>query len=117
MRTKADLFPDALGTLAAQAKALAHPARLAIVQILAARDSCICGELVDALPLAQATVSRHLRVLCEAGLIRGEIDGPRSCYCLDRAALTEWRERFEAFFGEAIGRSVDVDCTPDGGCC
>lgn len=117
MQTKADLFPEALAKLAEQAKALAHPARLAIVQILATRESCICGELVDALPLAQATVSRHLQVLRDAGLIRGEVDGPRSCYCLDRDALIALRERFDVFFGEAVRNALDLDCTPDGGCC
>ena len=65
--------------LARTCKALSHPARLAILQTLAQRGTCICGEIVDVLPLSQATVSQHLKVLREAGLIRGEIDGPRSC--------------------------------------
>ena len=68
--------------LAKLAKALAHPVRVRIVRILAGRASCVCGELVDELPLAQSTVSQHLKVLKEAGLIRGSIDGPRVCYCL-----------------------------------
>ena len=73
--------------LAEQLKALAHPARLAILEVLAARGTCICGEIVEVLPLAQATVSQHLKVLKDAGLLRGRIDGPRSCYCLDLDAL------------------------------
>jgi ArsR family transcriptional regulator len=78
--------------LALKLKALAHPARLKIVDLLAARGTCICGEIVDVLPLAQATVSQHLKVLKEAGLLQGTIDGPRSCYCLDATALNELRQ-------------------------
>jgi ArsR family transcriptional regulator, arsenate/arsenite/antimonite-responsive transcriptional repressor len=78
--------------LALKLKALAHPARLKIVDLLAARGTCICGEIVNALPLAQATVSQHLKVLKEAGLLQGTIDGPRSCYCLDATALNELRQ-------------------------
>ena len=63
------------------AKALGHPARVAILRLLLTRGDCICGDLVDRLPLAQATVSQHLKVLKEAGWIQGEIDGPRVCYC------------------------------------
>ena len=68
--------------LAALAKAIAHPARLQIVRLLSRRSTCVCGEIVDQLPLAQSTVSEHLRILKDAGLIRGEVDGPRVCYCL-----------------------------------
>ena len=63
------------------AKALGHPARIAIMRLLLTRGDCICGDLVNRLPLAQATVSQHLKVLKEAGWIQGEIDGPRVCYC------------------------------------
>src|SRR5512147_1839880 len=68
--------------LATLAKALGHPARVQIVRLLVRREACICGDIVDELPLAQSTVSQHLKVLKEAGLIRGEIDGPRVCYCV-----------------------------------
>jgi DNA-binding transcriptional ArsR family regulator len=68
---------------AALARALSHPARVAIVRHLAASGSCICGEIVDVLPLAQATVSQHLKVLKQAGFVQGEVDGPRTCYCVD----------------------------------
>lgn len=76
--------------LARRIKALAHPARLEIVRALlkVGGDGCCCGDIVRGLPLAQSTVSQHLKVLREAGLIRGEISGPRSCYCLDREALS-----------------------------
>jgi len=75
--------------LALQLRALGHPARLAIVRALAEREKCVCGEIVKHLPLAQSTVSQHLKVLKDAGLITGAIEGPRSCYCLDRARFAE----------------------------
>ena len=73
--------------LALLAKALGHRARVQIVRLLVRREACICGDIVDELPLAQSTVSQHLKVLKEAGLIRGEIDGPRVCYCVEPRAL------------------------------
>lgn len=73
--------------LAALAKAIGHPARVQIIRILVRRTSCVCGDIVDELPLAQSTVSQHLKVLKEAGLIRGEVDGPRVCYCIEPRAL------------------------------
>lgn len=75
--------------LAELCKALGHPARVAIMRHLLQVDRCICGEIVSILPLAQSTVSQHLKQLKEAGLIRGEIDGPRSCYCADKNRLAE----------------------------
>ena len=74
--------------LAQLAKALGHPARVAIVRLLMRRDTCVCGEIVEQLPLAQSTVSQHLKQLKRAGLIRGEVDGPRVCYCIEPAAVT-----------------------------
>ena len=82
---------DAVTDLASLAKALGHPARVQIVQILAERDACMCGEIVDRLPLAQSTVSQHLKILREAGLVRGDVDGPRVCYCLNRRALDRFK--------------------------
>ena len=75
---------DELSTLC---KAVGHPARVQILRLLARREECICGDIVDELPLAQSTVSQHLKVLKEAGLIRGEIDGPRVCYCIEPRTL------------------------------
>lgn|SRR5512134_2135305 len=69
--------------LAALARALSHPARVAIVRHLATSGECVCGQIVSVLPLAQATVSQHLKVLKEAGLVQGEVDGPRTCYCVN----------------------------------
>jgi ArsR family transcriptional regulator len=73
--------------LATLAKALGHPARVQILRILVRRNACICGDIVDELPLAQSTVSQHLKVLKDAGLIRGDVDGPRVCYCVESRAL------------------------------
>jgi len=83
--------PEADEELAALAKALGHPARVQILRLLARRDACICGDIVDELPLAQSTVSQHLKVLKEAGFIRGEVDGPRVSYCLEPRALRRLR--------------------------
>jgi ArsR family transcriptional regulator len=76
--------------LAGLAKALAHPVRVQIVRILARTEGCV-GELVEQLPLAQSTVSQHLKVLKEAGLVRGTVEGPRTCYCIDPAGLRRLR--------------------------
>jgi ArsR family transcriptional regulator len=81
--------------LAALAKAIGHPARVQILRILARRDACICGDIVDELPLAQSTVSQHLKVLQEVGLIRGTVDGSRVGYCIEPRAL----RRFKALVG------------------
>ena len=69
--------------LARLAKALGHPARVAIIRLLLSDGDCVCGAIVDRIPLAQATVSQHLKVLKEAGWIKGTIDGPRVCYCIN----------------------------------
>lgn len=73
--------------LALLAKAVGHPARVRILRLLARLDQCLCGAIVDEIGSAQSTVSQHLKVLKDAGLVRGEIDGPRTCYCLDAQAL------------------------------
>ncbi len=82
---------DADGQLARYAKALGHPARVKIIRILARQRECICGEMVAELPLAQSTVSQHLKILKLAGLIQGEIDGPRIRYCIEPRALRRLR--------------------------
>lgn len=78
-------------TLAAMAKAIAHPARVAILRLLAHRETCATGDVVAELPLAQSTVSEHLRILREAGLIQGEIEGPRTRYCVNPNGLAALR--------------------------
>lgn len=69
--------------LARLAWALAHPARVRIIRLLVSQATCVCGEIVDALPLAQSTVSQHLKILKESGLVQGEVDGPKVCYCIN----------------------------------
>ena len=85
-------FTAADQDVAAVAKALGHPARVAILRLLAQRQSCVCGELVLELPLSQSTVSQHLKELKAAGLVQGEVDGPRVCYCLDPAGWARARQ-------------------------
>jgi DNA-binding transcriptional ArsR family regulator len=80
------------------AKALSHPARVAIIKFLAAQKSCICNDIVEQLPLSQSTVSQHLKELKNAGLIKGEIDGPRVCYCIDKENWKQAKEVFNDLF-------------------
>lgn len=87
--TKTEGFATETLELAAVMKALGHPARVAIMQLLMERQACVCGSIVDALPLSQATVSQHLAALKEVGLIQGNIDGPKICYCIDQ---TNWQK-------------------------
>ncbi len=77
------------GDLAKLAWAVAHPARVRILRLLISRDTCVCGEIVDELPLAQSTVSQHLKILKESGLVEGEVDGPKVCYCVNPGKLKE----------------------------
>lgn len=73
--------------MAALAWAIAHPARVRIVRLLISRNACVCGEIVDEMPLAQSTVSQHLKILKESGLVQGEVDGPKVCYCINPEKL------------------------------
>ena len=77
----------AVEELAKLAWGIAHPARVRIVHLLASREACVCGEIVDELPLAQSTVSQHLKILKDSGLVQGEVSGPRVCYCVNRTKL------------------------------
>jgi ArsR family transcriptional regulator len=95
--------------IAAYAKALSHPARVAIVKMLLNRKTCVCGDIVDELPLSQSTVSQHLKELKLAGLIQGEIDGARICYCIN---LEEW-EKARNYFIDLL--SVDLQSSKK--CC
>ena len=85
--TKTEHFTREQQQAAAFFKALGHPARLAILDLLSRRKACICGDITEELPLAQSTVSQHLKALKEAGLIKGEIDGVRTCYCLSEEGV------------------------------
>jgi DNA-binding transcriptional ArsR family regulator len=103
--TKSISFSTKDNQLAKYAKALAHPARIAILNILAAKATCQCGSIVEELPLSQSTVSQHLKELKQAGLIKGEIEGTKVCYCIDekewKAAQTWINQLFDSYKGGA----------------
>ena len=96
--------------LADFAKALAHPARIAILKVLAQHNECICGEIVEVLPLAQSTVSQHLKELKSAGLINGSVDGPRSCYCINWKAFGKFSSAFNGLFETLKSNNADSCC-------
>ncbi len=99
--TKSYEFSVKDNKIAKIAKALAHPARIAILNLLAKRSACICGDIVDEIPLSQSTVSQHLKELKAAGLITGEIEGAKVCYCIDtkewKAAQSMLNQMFETY--------------------
>jgi DNA-binding transcriptional ArsR family regulator len=95
---KKDEFGNKDQSLAAFAKAISHPARIAILNVLAKKNQCICGEIVEVLPLAQSTVSQHLKELKTAGLIDGAVDGPRSCDCINWKAFEKFTNDFNSLF-------------------
>lgn len=101
---------EAAAELAAFCKALAHPARVHILKFLLEKSGCVCGDIVDSLPLAQSTVSEHLRILKEARLVVGEIDGPRVCYCVSTEAVA----RLQFLLG---GLSSPPECCDGGSSC
>lgn len=105
---KKEEFTQKEQDLAAFAKAVAHPARIAILKVLAQKNECICGEIVDILPLAQSTVSQHLKELKNAGLIDGNIDGPRSCYCINWKAFEKFHNDFSSLFEKL--KSANAKC-------
>lgn len=92
--TKTDHFTEKQNAIATLAKALGHPARIAIIEYLLKVDTCICGDIVNELPLAQPTVSQHLKELKNAGLIKGEIEGNSICYCIDEKAFQKLQTYF-----------------------
>jgi ArsR family transcriptional regulator len=109
--SKKNEFEEAFERMAEFAKCLSHPARIAILKTLAERNTCICGEIVEVLPLAQSTVSQHLKELKKCGLITGEIDGPRSCYCINVDKLREMEELFHEVIS-SLGNDISASsCT------
>ena len=96
--TKSEIFTEKQNRLATMLKALAHPARIAIVQHIIKSDTCICGDLVEELGLAQPTISQHLKELKNAGLIQGTIEGTSVCYCIDPKVWNQYRNALSAFF-------------------
>ena len=108
-------FPDKDLMLADWCKALSHPARIVILRTLANRGECICGDLVLDLPLAQSTVSQHLKALKAIGLIQGEIDGPRSKYCINKKNFEKFIKTFGEFGLKLSEKLSDESCEPKGG--
>lgn len=97
-KSKPEEFTPEEIELADISKALSHPARIKILKILAEKNMCICGDIVDLLPLAQATVSQHLKELKRVGLIQGDIDGPKVCYCVNTNSLDNATKKFQRLF-------------------
>ena len=97
--TKTEEFTIKDNKIAKYAKALAHPARVAILQLLIKKQACICGDIVDELPLSQSTVSQHLKELKEAGLIKGDVEGVKICYCIDEKEWETARSYLDTLFG------------------
>jgi predicted transcriptional regulator len=92
------------------AKAIAHPARIAILQYLLKTNACICADIVEALPLAQSTVSQHLKVLKKVGILKGEIEGAAICYCIDSEVWKKAKIAFQGFFVEINECSESCCC-------
>lgn len=104
--SKTEVFSKEDNRMADLAKAFAHPARVAILRLLASKKACICGDLVDELPLSQATVSQHLKELKRIGIIQGSIDPPRVCYCINEKV---WEEA-QQMFGTVFAVLLKVEC-------
>lgn len=102
--TKSSVFTEEQNKVATYAKALGHPARIAILQELIERKSCICGELVNEIGLAQATISQHLKELKQLGIIQGEIEGTSVCYCINREKWNEMKTIFGSVFSSLSKR-------------
>lgn len=103
--TKTEVFTEEENRIADLAKAFAHPARVAILRLLAEKKACVCGDLVDELPLSQATVSQHLKELKRIGIIKGDINPPRVCYCIDENVWNEAMQTFGLVFASYLKTS------------
>src|ERR1700760_3062548 len=101
--TKSEIYTDEQNKLAVQLKAIAHPARIAILQELIKADACICGDLVGELGLAQPTISQHLKELKTAGLIQGTIEGTSVCYCINPKTWAQYQKEFNTLFAAYKG--------------
>ncbi len=104
--SKTDHYTDKQKSIAVMTKAIGHPARVAIIEYLLKVDSCICGDIVDKLPLAQPTVSQHLRELKNAGLIKGNIEGNSICYCLDEKAIEKIKNYFTGLSEKLVSKKI-----------
>lgn len=103
--TKTEEFTIKDNKIAKYAKALAHPARVAILNLLIKKQACVCGDIVDELPLSQSTVSQHLKELKEAGLVKGDIDGAKVCYCIDEKEWENAKNYLTAIFQSYTGKT------------
>ncbi len=107
---KKEAFTQREQELAEFAKALAHPARIAILKLLAQHNECICGEIVEVLPLSQSTVSQHLKELKNAGLVNGTVDGQKSCYCINWKAFEKFMSEFSFLFNKLKVQNEKACC-------
>ncbi len=109
--TKTEIFTEEQNRIASFAKVIGHPARVAILQYLVKRNSCVCGELVNEIGLAQPTISQHLKELKKIGILKGNIEGTSVCYCIDQSVLLEIRSVFDRFFD-----ACKCNCSHNCGC-
>lgn len=112
---KPDFLPSEI-EFAKYAKVLAHPARVSILNLLISKDTCICGDIVDELPLAKSTVSQHLKELKAVGLIKGEIEGVKGCYCIDEQKWEEVQKLWIDFFNHFKNKKDENGCSTKGDC-
>ncbi|WP_282043266.1 ArsR/SmtB family transcription factor [Winogradskyella flava] len=105
--TKSEIFTDTQNQIATLAKAFAHPARVAILQQIFKANACICGDLVDEIGLAQATISQHLKELKNLGLIKGNIEGTSVCYCINQEKWSEMKQLLTTFFNQDLN---NINC-------
>ena len=101
--SKTEKFTDEQNRIATLTKALGHPARIAILMYLVKKNSCVCGDIVEEIPLAQSTISQHLKALKDAGIIHGDVEGAKTCYCINPKVWTEMKVMLSQFFGEFKG--------------
>lgn len=101
--SKTELFPKRYTDMANMAKALAHPARIAILEELIKKGECVTGDIVTELPLSQSTVSQHLKAMKEAGIIKGSVDGIYRCYCVDTKTCASLVNKIRSLFGKITG--------------
>lgn len=111
--SKSEVFSEQQNLIAKYAKALSHPARIAILELLITKQTCICGDIVEELPLSQSTVSQHLKELKESGIIKGSIDGAKVCYCIDDQ---QWEIAKNLLLSVFVNYTTPI-CEPGEGCC
>jgi predicted transcriptional regulator len=111
-KSKTQSFSEESNTLAEMAKAISHPAKIEILNYLLKAESCVCGDIVSMLPLSQSTVSQHLKVLKDIGIVKGTISGPNMCYCIDPMIWLKFGNLMSLFFNQ---KPQNLICEPN--CC